>query len=138
VYTGLLATALAGEELCVHKLCQQTMGVPLPPTNSCGRIPTDAIYATAGLVCSAMALLPDRMGVGNHKVFIMDIKSDTILGDVFPWVFSAASLLLNCTSNCIKRIILGYSTSSPTDTISLRNSSLLIKIALISLKLSCK
>ena len=103
VYTGLLANALAREDLRMHELCQGTMGIPLPPTHSNGRMPIDAIYATAGLVCTAVALLPDRMGVGNHRVFIMDIESDSILGNVFPHVLPAVSRLLNCASNSIKR-----------------------------------
>jgi hypothetical protein len=102
VYTGLLATALAGEDLRVHELCQCTTGIPLPPTHICGRTPIDAIYATAGLVCSVMTLLPGRMGVGDHKLFIMDIKSNSVIGDVFAHVLPTASRLLNCSSNRIK------------------------------------
>ncbi len=102
MYTGLLAITLAGEELRMHELCQCTMGVPLPPTHIRSRMLIDVIYATAGLVCSAMAFLPDRMGVGDHMVFIMDIESDSILGDVFPHVLPAASCMLNCASNCIR------------------------------------
>jgi hypothetical protein len=103
VYTGLLATALVGEDLQMHELCQRTSGVPLLPTHIHGRIPVDVIYATAGLVCSAVALLPCRMGVGDHKVFIIEIESNSVIGDVFPHVLSTASRLLNCSSNCIKR-----------------------------------
>jgi hypothetical protein len=62
----------------------------------------DAIYGTAGLVCSAVAILPDRMRVGDHKVFIMDIELDSILGDVFPHVLPAARRLLNCALDRFK------------------------------------
>ncbi len=73
VYSGVLATALAGDDICMAELCNHTTGIPLPPIHNRGRVPTDAIYGTAGLVCSTVTLLPDRTGVGDHKIFIMNI-----------------------------------------------------------------
>ena len=102
VYSGVLATALARDDLCMSELCYRTTGTLLPPTHNRGSVPIDAIYGTAGLVCSAVAILPDRMGVGNHKVFIIDIESDSILGDVFPHILPSARRLLNCTLDRIK------------------------------------
>jgi hypothetical protein len=102
VYSGVFATALAGDDLCMSELCYRTTGTLLPPTHNRGSVPINAIYGTVGLVCSAVAILPDRMGVGDHKVFIMDIESDCILGDVFPHVLPAMRRLLNYASDRIK------------------------------------
>jgi hypothetical protein len=102
VYSGALATALAGDDLRMSELCYHTTGTPLPPTHNRGSVPINAIYGTVGLVCSAVALLPDRIGVGDHRVFIMHIKSDSILGDMFPHVLLATRRLLNCASDRIK------------------------------------
>ncbi len=57
----------------------------------------------AGLVCSAVALLPDGLGVGDHKVFVSDIESNSIIGDVFPHLLPAACCVLNCASGRIKQ-----------------------------------
>jgi hypothetical protein len=86
----------------MSELCYHTTGTPLPPTHNRGSVPINAIYGTVGLVCSAVALLPDRMGVGDHRVFIMDIELDSILGDVFPHVHPGARRLLNCALDHIK------------------------------------
>jgi hypothetical protein len=102
IYSGALATALAGDDLCMSELCYRTTGTPLPPTHNRGSVPINAIHGTAGLVCSALALLPDRIGVGNHRVFIMNIKSDSILGDVFPHVLPTTRKLLNYVLDHIK------------------------------------
>jgi hypothetical protein len=49
-----------------------------------------------------VALLPSIAGVGDHRVCLIDVSSDSIVGDVFPRVISAAGCLLNCKSNKIK------------------------------------
>ena len=73
VYSGGISTALAGEDLRMTEICYWTTGKLLPPTHSCGRTPIDAVFSTAGLVCSAVLLLPFNKGVGNHHIFIVDI-----------------------------------------------------------------
>ncbi len=49
-----------------------------------------------------MALLPSQVGIGDHQVFITDITSGSILGDVFPRVMLATGRLLKCASDQIK------------------------------------
>jgi hypothetical protein len=102
VYMGQLATSLTDDRLRMSKLCRCTTGISLPLTHHRGSVPIDAFFATVGLLCSAVALLPDGTGVGNHRVFVVDIESDTITGDVFLHVLPTASQLLNCGSDHIK------------------------------------
>jgi hypothetical protein len=102
VYSGAILTALAREDLRMTEICYWTTGEHLPPTHSRGSTPIDAVFGTAGLVCSAASLLPYNVGVGNHRVFIVDITLESILGDVFPRVIPASSRLLNCKSSKIK------------------------------------
>ena len=102
VYFGAISTALAGEDLRMTEICYQTTGKHLPPTHSCGSTSINAVFGTAGLVCSAASLMPYNVGVGNHRVFIVDITLESILGDVFPSVILASSRLLNCKSDKIK------------------------------------
>jgi hypothetical protein len=102
VYSGAISTALAGEDLCMTEICYRTTGKHLPPTHRRGSTPIDAVFGTAGLVCSAASLLPCNKGVGDHRVFIVDITSESILGDVFPRVIPPSCRLLNCKSNKIK------------------------------------
>ena len=81
VYSSGISTALVGEDLRMTETCYRTTGKLLPPTQSRGRTPIDTVFGTAGLVCSATLLLPFNLGIGNHHVFIVDITSESILGN---------------------------------------------------------
>jgi hypothetical protein len=103
VYSGAISAVLAGEDLRMTEICYRATGKHLPPTHSRGSTLIDAVFGTAGLVGSAASLLPFNEGVGDHRVFIVDITSGSILGDAFPRVIPASSRLLNCKSNKIKK-----------------------------------
>jgi len=86
----------------MKEVCHLTTGIPLPPTHNRGTVPIDAVFGTVGLMVTSVALFPSRTGVGDHRVFLIDVSSDSILGDVFPRVIPAAGRLLNCGSDKIK------------------------------------
>jgi len=102
VYEGNLARNLLHEDFRMSELCQRTTGSRLPNTHIRGSVPIDAVFATAGVSCTAVTLLPHRVGVGDHRVFLLDTESDTLLGDVFPRVIPISRRLLNCASDKIK------------------------------------
>jgi hypothetical protein len=101
-YTGDLARSLSGDDLRMHELCQRITGLLLPHTHICGSVPIDAVFCTAGIEGVAVALLPSRIVVGDHRVFMVDVTSASMLGDVFPLVILATGRLLNCASDRIK------------------------------------
>jgi hypothetical protein len=102
VYSGTLAVHLAGEELKMAELSCRMTGTRLLPTHTCGQTPINTVFATSGIVCMVVTLLPSLMGVGDHRVFILDIDSISLLGDVFPSIIPISHQLLNCTSDRIK------------------------------------
>ncbi len=84
VYSGDLAWSLSGDNLRMHELCQRITGLPLPHTHIRGSVPIDTVFCTAGIDGVAVALLLSRFGIGNHRVFMVDVTSASMLGDVFP------------------------------------------------------
>ncbi len=102
VYTGPLVATLSSNNLCLSKMCFRTTGAVLPPTHMHGWVPINAVFGTSSLVSTSVALLPIQEGVGNHRVFFLNIASETILGDVFPQVIPITSRLLNSGSNKIR------------------------------------
>jgi hypothetical protein len=86
VYPSPLTGDLARNEFRITALCLCTTGICLPSTHTCSRTPINAVFATSGLVCMAVTLLPSLVGVGDHRVFILDIDSMSLVGDVFPRV----------------------------------------------------
>jgi hypothetical protein len=102
-YLCPIACSLYLEELGMGKTCQRITGEMLPATHSQGHNPINAVFCTAGLVCMAVTLLPSRVGVGDHRVFVLDFASETILGNVFPRVIPLAHHLLKCASDKIRK-----------------------------------
>jgi hypothetical protein len=102
MFSWALLLIPSSKELRMGKTCQQTTGGMLPATHSQGCNPINAVFCTAGLVCTAVTLLPSGVGVGDHWVFVLDFASETILGNVFPWVISLSRHLLNCASDKIR------------------------------------
>jgi hypothetical protein len=101
VYSGEFSTYISGKEFRMTELCLRITGTKLPSTHLCRRMPIDGLFLAAGLECTAVTLLPSREGIGDHRAFIFDINSDTLLGD--PRVFPVTQCLLNCNSNQIRQ-----------------------------------
>jgi len=102
VYTGRLAHLLASDSLRMSEQCLKTNGQPLPPTFVTGSRPIDAVYATAGVDSIHATILAKKAGVGDHRVFILDFTSESILGSVFPRVVKASARKLHCDSERIR------------------------------------
>jgi hypothetical protein len=101
VYTNNFAIALAGDKFLMSEMCSWSTVILLPHMHARGSTPIDAVYGSVGLFCSSVALLPGRVGVGDHQVFIIDISSKTILGNAFPRVTPLARQLLTCSADKI-------------------------------------
>ncbi len=102
VYMGPFSLTLLADDLRMTELCQWITGGRLPATHTRGSTPIDAVYATAGIHGTSVALLPCNEGIGDHRVFVLDITSASVLGDIFPQVLPAKCRLLNCASDRMK------------------------------------
>ncbi len=60
VYSGNLAAQLAGNDLWTTEMCLQTTGHRLPSTHICGQIPINGVFATCGLACKLVKLVPSQ------------------------------------------------------------------------------
>ncbi len=80
VYSDTLADDLARDEFRMTELCFCTTGICLWSTHTHGWTLVNAVFVASGLVCMAVTLLPSLVGVGDHRVFILDIDSRSLLG----------------------------------------------------------
>jgi hypothetical protein len=87
----------------MQELCWQITDDYLPPTHARGAVPIDAVFCTAGIDGVAIALLPSQIGVGDHRVFMINITFSSMIGNVLSWVLPAYGRLLNCSSDKIKK-----------------------------------
>jgi hypothetical protein len=105
VYTGRIARMLAKDDLNFTEVCQRRTGWPIPPTFHTGSVPIDGIFATVGIECINTFILPHYGGVGNHRCFILDLSSESLIGALFPNIVQCTAKKLHCSS---KQMISAY------------------------------
>ena len=82
--------------------CLAVNGVPIPPTHDRGSRPIDAVLAPPGITCVNAMILLKYGGVGDHRCFIVDFTSDSVLGRVFPRVVKPSSRKLHCIDRLVR------------------------------------
>jgi hypothetical protein len=102
VSIGPLARSLAEDEFLMVEVCHCTTGIQLPPTHIHDWSPIDVVFGTSGLSCQLATLLPSRVGVEDHWIFLLDVDSATLIGNVFPCIIPLSGQLFNCSSDEIK------------------------------------
>jgi len=90
VYEDRLTRRLAYDDLRMQEQCLAVNGEHLPPTFNRGSPPLDAAFATAGINCASATIFQKNRGVGDHRCFVLDFQSTSVIGDVFPRVVPAA------------------------------------------------
>ncbi len=78
--------------------CLQCTGVHIPPTFRDGIIPINAIFAMARIECVNAYILPHKGGIEDHRCFILDLTSSSIIGSKFPNIVSCSARKFNCKS----------------------------------------
>ncbi len=84
VYTGRFARRLAQDDLNLTEICRRHTGIPIPPTFQTGSAPINGIFATSGIECVIIFILPHLSGVRDHHCFIIDLSSELVIGSTFP------------------------------------------------------
>jgi hypothetical protein len=105
VYTGQIAKCLALPDLMLSKQCLQCTGMHVPPTFRDSTVPIYAIFATAAIECVNAYILPHKGGVGDHRCFILDFTSSSVIGTKFPNIVRCSARKLHCKS---KRLVQSY------------------------------
>ncbi len=99
VYTVRLATRLAADDLNFVELCRKHTGIPIPLTFWSGSAPIDGVFLTPGITCVNAFILPQYGGVGNHRCFIIDLTSESVIGTSFPNIVRCVAKKLHCASS---------------------------------------
>ncbi len=91
--------------LMLSEQCLQCTGIHIPPTFRDGTIPIDAIFVTAGIECINVYTLLHKGGVGNHRCFIVDFTSSSIIRTKFPNIVWCSARKLHCK---LTRLVQSY------------------------------
>ncbi len=98
VYSGRIAQRLSQPDLMFSEQCLQCTGIHTPPIFRDGIIPINAIFAMAGIECVNAYILPHKGGVGNHRCFILNFTSSSIIGSKFLSIVCCSTRKLHCNS----------------------------------------
>jgi len=85
IYHGRLGKELTDQEgLNLVEPVHATTGVHIGPTFFRGSKPIDGVWVSKDLHVTNAAVLPVGHGVGDHRMFVLDITNDTFVGDCNP------------------------------------------------------
>ena len=96
-YDGRFAARLQQADIMMTEQCKVATGRRLPATFVTGTRIIDTVYATTGIKVTNAALLPKYGVIGDHRYFIVDFRSASVIGDVHPNVIPGTPRKLNCT-----------------------------------------
>jgi hypothetical protein len=92
----------------MQELCRKITGDYFPPTHTHGAVPINAVFYTAGINGVAVALLPSQIGVGDHRVFMIDITSSSRLAMYFLGFFQPPADYSTVHQIRLRRATFGY------------------------------
>ena len=96
IYSGQIAKRLSLPDLLLPKEFLQCTGLHIPPTFQDGTVPIDAVFATSGIECVNVYILSHKGGVGNHRCFILDFISSSMIGTKFPNIVCCSARKPHC------------------------------------------
>jgi hypothetical protein len=105
VYTGRIAKRLEQADLNFSEQCLGCTGMHIPPTFRDGILPIDAVYATAGIKCVNAFILPHKGRIGDHRCFIIDFSSSSVIRMRFQNIVRCAARQLHCK---LTRLVQAY------------------------------
>ncbi len=83
VFTGRIEKRLAHPDLNFNEQCLGCTSMHIQPTFRDGVMPINTVYATAGIECVNVHILPHKGGIGDHRHFIIDFSSLSVIGTRF-------------------------------------------------------
>ena len=103
VYNGHLAQALAASPINMHCMMEEAMGCPVPNSHVNGKDPITTIFGTPGLVTGDGMVYPHWYGLGDHRVFILELTADSVFGGELPAIAVPTSRALNCKVSRVRQ-----------------------------------
>lgn len=72
------------EGLGMKEVIKDFTGEELGPTYFCGSTPINGVWATTNVQIANACVMPAGYGFGDHRLFIVDIVSLSLIGDNPP------------------------------------------------------
>lgn len=102
VYTGHLACALGQKNIQMGCLFQHALGEQVPNSHFRGKGKLSTIFGSPGLLEGNAMCYPHWYGIGDHRVFLLELSADSLFGGEYPTIARPTSRLLTCKVNRIR------------------------------------
>ena len=83
VYDGILAVELQREEIRMVDVCEAALGHKSPNSHASGTLPITGVFATSDLAAQHVFQSSHGFGLGDHRVFVVDIDLAQLLGSEY-------------------------------------------------------
>eukprot|EP00956_Cyclotella_meneghiniana_P027487 scaffold61634_cov36-Cyclotella_meneghiniana.AAC.4 len=97
-YDGILARELQKDDIRMDDICEAVLGHKSPNSHAEGTLPITGVFATSGLKAKNIFQSSHRFGLGDRRVFAVDIDLSQLLGPEYSQpvpAFLAGSFRLN-------------------------------------------
>eukprot|EP00956_Cyclotella_meneghiniana_P019224 scaffold32771_cov65-Cyclotella_meneghiniana.AAC.1 len=103
IYDGILAQSLSEEQYGLSCLFREATGADAPNSHFRGTDPITTIYGSGGLTVGDAMAYPHWYGVGDHRVFVVEVSAASLFGGKYPSIGAPASRTLNCKISRVRR-----------------------------------
>ena len=84
MYDGILAKRLKQDDIGMSEQCLKVLGKKSPHSWVRGSSPITGVFATSGLNCTNIFQSAHGYGVGDHRVFVIDVDLSSLIGEDVP------------------------------------------------------
>ena len=84
VYSGKLAHALSAGDTDLYCLMEPVLGEQVPNSHFRGTGKISTIFGTPGLVQGHAMCYPHWYGIGDHRVFVLELSATSLYGGDLP------------------------------------------------------
>jgi len=102
VYRANLSTRLSQPDIQLHCLMDSAMGEPVPNSHFRGKSQISTIFGSKGLETGHAMCYPHWYGVGDHRVFVLEVSAFSLFGGDYPTIARPKSRSLTCKISRIR------------------------------------
>ncbi len=94
--------ALSAGNINLSCMFESALGEKVPNSHFCGTEPISTMFGSPGLVQGHAMCYPHWYGIGDHRVFILEVSADSLYGGDMPTIVTPAARQSNCKISHIR------------------------------------
>jgi hypothetical protein len=95
VYSGKLSSSLAQYPINMECLFEPVLGEKVPNSHHRGSGKISTMFGSPGLLQGNAMCYPHWYGIGDHRVFVLEVSADSLFGGTYPAIATPRARQLN-------------------------------------------